>query len=822
MMQLTCWVFAAALVAAASCVAVAAGEAPAQWIVVAPDVPRQAATAFFARDWNLGPDVRKATLRTSGLGVYELTVNGVRPGDPNEILRPGFTTHGKTRQLDAFDVTELVRRADGRCALRVFVSTSWWSDACTGAANGAPGFYCELDVTDRAGGVRRLGTDASWTGAWAGPVKTAGIFEGEDYDARAANLPDPTVPVAVLRHSPGVLRPNEGARVVRRTDLALAPVAVSVWRTNEVTGADAAQGGKIVARAANFAAGDICLAQGEMLLVDFGQNAAAHPCLSFAGAAGVTVRIRVAEMLNDGNGAKARGNDGPEGSLYHANYKTARSEINYTFAGTGVETYQPAFTYFGYRYLSLVADGAIRVRSVRSVPVTSIRREMTRGTIETGHAGVNRLIKNCEWGMYSNYLSVPTDCPQRDERQGWTADTLAFAPSALYAADVAPFLRKWLGDLRDVQQPDGSFASAAPRGAFYGHTTGRAGWGDAGVLVPWLVWKYGGGTAVIDENWAAMTRYLGFLARKTAAFPVATTWEYGDWLSFEKLESLSGRINGPDGKPSAAAFRWWSYLTDAFYLLDVQAMRDMAAACGRTAEAAPFGRLAEALRTRMRERYLVAGRLEGEMRDMQTANLFAFKLGLFATADAKVEAKRRLLASFDAHGGCLQTGFLGTAILMDTLTDIGESRRAWDLLLNRKFPSWLYAVDNGATTVWERWNSYSREKGFGPVGMNSFNHYAYGSVLAWLYSTAAGIRPSEDGAGFDRFVLAPQPDRRLGSLTATFRTPKGEIRSAWRYAGEKWIWEFTVPAGAEALVRMPGEAVPTLHPAGTYRVEKTI
>ncbi|HCG20655.1 MAG TPA: glycosyl hydrolase family 18 [Verrucomicrobia bacterium] len=810
----------AAFVGASSCVAAVTNEPCARWIAVAPGVPRRAATAFFARDWILGADIRRATLRTSGLGVYELTVNGVRTGDPNAVLRPGFTTPGKTRQLATFDVTDLVRRADGRCAIRAFVSNAWWGDACTGVANGEPGFYAELEVADGAGDVRRHGTDGRWTGSWAGPVQTAGIFEGEDYDARAANPPDPTVSVRVLSEAVGVFRPEEDAAVVRREDLALRPVAASIWRTNEVTGADAAHDGKIVARAADFAAGDIRLAKGDMLLVDFGQNAAAHPRLSFSGAAGVRARIRVAEMLNDGNGAKTRSNDGPEGSLYHANYKTARSEINYTFAGTGVETYQPAFTYFGYRYLSLVADGDIRVRSILSVPVTSVRRELGRGTVETGHVGVNRLIQNCEWGMYSNYLSIPTDCPQRNERQGWTADTLAFAPSALYVANVAAFLRKWLGDLRDVQQPDGSFASAAPRGAYYGHTTGRTGWGDAGVLVPYLVWKFGGGTSVLDENWDAMMRYLGFLARKTATIPVATTWEYGDWLSFEKLESLSGRINGADGKPTAAAFKWWSYLTDAYYLWDARAMREMAAARGRADEAARFGRLADSLRTRMRKRYLPDGRLYDEIRDMQTANLFALKLGLFAADAAREEAKRRLLANFDAHGGCLQTGFLGTAILMDTLTEIGETRRAYDLLLNRTFPGWLYTVDNGATTAWERWNSYTKEKGFGPVGMNSFNHYAYGSVLAWLYSTAAGMRPPADGAGFDRFTLAPQPDRRLGSCTATFRTPKGEIRSAWRYEGVKWIWEFTVPPGAEARVRIPGESAPTVYSAGTYRVAR--
>ena len=800
----------------------AASPNVAVWLTVAPDAPRRAATALFARDFSLGMDARRVTLRTSGLGVYELTVNGERPGDPDEILRPGFTTPFKTRQMAMFDVTESVRRAGGRCALRATVSNAWWGDACTGVPNGQPGFWCELTVEDAAGAVRRFGTDGSWRAAWDGPVKRAGIFEGEDYDARDAHPPVPAAAV-VLSQDPGALRSDAAAAVVRREDLALSPVAAFVWRTNEVTGADAAHFGVAVRRPVDLASGGVRLAKGEMLLVDFGQNAAAHPHLTFAAARGTCARLRVAEMPNDGNGAKARGNDGPGGSLYHANYKTARSEVRYTFAGTApAETYRPSFTYFGYRYLSLVADGEVRVLSVRSVPVTSVRRELERGTVTTGHDGVNRLIRNCVWGLYSNYLSIPTDCPQRDERQGWTADTLAFASSALYTADVAAFLRKWLGDLRDVQSPDGRFASAAPRGAFYGHTTGRAGWGDAGVLVPYLVWKHGGGTAVVEENWAAMTNYLGFLARKTATCPVATTWEYGDWLSFEKLESLSGRINGPDGRPTAAAFRWWSYLTDAFYLLDVRAMRVLAAACGKADAARAYGARADALLARMRARYLPDGRLYDEIRDMQTANLFALKLGLFATDDARADATRRLLASFDAHGGCLQTGFLGTAILMDTLTEIGEATRAYDLLLNRAFPSWLYTVDNGATTAWERWNSYTKEKGFGPVGMNSFNHYAYGAVLAWLYASAAGIRPAAEGAGFDRFVLAPHPDRRLGFVAATLRTGRGVIRSAWRFVDATWIWDYTVPEGTEAQVLVPGDAAPVCRPAGVYREVRVI
>lgn len=809
--------------------AAADGDMPevrgAKWITVAPGVATNAATAQFAFDLPpgaLGADVAKATLRASALGVYEVRVNGVRPGDADEILRPGFTTWFKTRQVETFDVTDAVRRGGGSLSLRATVANSWWGDGCARAEDGVPGFLCVLEIRRSDGTTLRLVTDERWRAGWEGPVKVAGIFDGEDYDARAATGWETNLVAKAVeyRGRHGAALPKMGRGVWRRHDLALEPVAGYAWRLDDVRGATAERFGDVVKRPLDVS-GDapIVVRPGEEVVLDFGQNAAAHPEFAFrAAAAGTRLTVNCAEMLNDAGGEKARGCDGPGGSRFRRNYSRARSEINYTFAKTMTdETYRPTFTFFGYRYLTLRADAEVVVTRVRSVPVTSVLKDWERGTLATGDARVNRLVANCRWSMYSNYLSVPTDCPQRNERQGWTGDAQAFAKTAMYEADVGAFLGKWMRDMRDMQAADGAYGATAPFGCLDAYVTlhegatraGWFGWADAGIIVPYRVWKMGGGTKIVEENWESMKRYMAFMARKAEAFPTTVTWECADWLSFEKLESCAGYVQGGfSWKGTPVHKKWWSYLNDAYFLFDCRMMGEMAAAIGKADEAAAAQARCETVLARMRERYLDAdGRLFADVRDMQAANLFALKTGLFASDARRREACETLRRSFAAHGGCLQTGFLGTSILLDTLVESGETEMAYDLLLNGKSPGWLAAVDCGATTVWEAWDSYSKERGFRKDGMLSYNHYANGAVLGWLYEKAAGIAAPKEGPLGPRLVLAPHPDRRLGSCAATLRLPQGVVKSAWSYAADgAWTWTFAIPDGVSAEVVVPGAA----------------
>lgn len=465
----------------------------------------------------------------------------------------------------------------------------------------------------------------------------------------------------------------------------------------------------------------------------------------------------------------------------------------------------------------------MRIKSLVSIPVTSIARELETGTLTTGHESVNKLISNTYWGQLSNYLSVPTDCPQRNERLGWTADTQVFAETGTFFADTRLFFHKWMRDMVDNQSPEGGFPSVAPFGQ-YGNETMRLGWADAGIIVPWTVWKQFGDTQIIEENWAAMDKFMNHIYATKYDHETLRgenlNYQYADWLSYEPLESCGG-LAFSGGKLLPEALAYWNYLSASYWVIDATLMRDMAEATGR--DTSLYQQMADEARAYIRENFLNA---DGTFRTqvfntMQTPALFALKNGL-VEGEAKVAMIARLRRNFQEHDNCLQTGFLGTSILMATLTENGMVDIAYELLFQRKNPSWLYSVDNGATTIWERWNSYMLDKGMGPRGMNSFNHYAYGCVCEWIWETAAGIASHPAQPGFKHIIMKPIPDQRLGHIDAEYSSAAGLVKSSWRYEGDQWIWDFTIPAGATATVTLPGETESKEYASGTYQIVKNL
>ncbi|MDE6402901.1 MAG: glycosyl hydrolase family 18, partial [Muribaculaceae bacterium] len=521
---------------------------------------------------------------------------------------------------------------------------------------------------------------------------------------------------------------------------------------------------------------------------------------------------RPGELLNDGNGAFSRGMDGPEGSVHRLNLRIPHSGmlIDYTFGDNdGFVSYRPRYTFFGYRFMNVTADDEVRIKSLRSIPVTSISSDMETGTLSTGNDDINKLISNVVWGQRSNYLSVPTDCPQRNERLGWTADTQVFSETGTFFANTDRFFHKWMRDMRDTQHELGGFPGVAPI-AQYGALQGdfaRLGWSDAGVIVPWVVWKQFGDTAIINENWDALEKYMDHITSTRYTHELLTeennNFQWADWLSYEPLESAGGGIYYTDAKGNTSlrpeAIEYWNYLSACYWLIDAGMMRDMAAATGR--DAAKYDAIVDEARRHIADSFLNAdGTFKTDiLNTMQTPALFALKTGI-VSGEAKDKMIARLTDNFKEHGNCLQTGFLGTSILMPTLTENGMTDIAYELLFHRNNPSWLYSVDNGATTIWERWNSYMLDKGMGPQGMNSFNHYAYGCVAEWMWETMAGISSDTSAPGFKRIIMKPVPDKRLGHVNARYNSAAGVIESNWRYEGDKWIWEFTIPEGAVAEV----------------------
>ena len=867
-------------------------------------------TALFTKTVVNPKAVAEAWWCVTGLGVFRAFLNGAEVG-AEDFLKPGFTHFAKTKHSFCYDVTALLRSGAGEGNdFAAYVSSGWWRDKIVRFRGKRSAFRAMLVLRHADGTETRVGTDTSWRASGAaGPVLHAAIFDGEDYDARhaegaegmahaefaksaeASSLPPfergetrgPLLKGAVAKADwgcsagestpfgasaientefPGEIVPMEGPPVRLRHDLAMEPVEAYVWQG--VDGADEGHFGKVVKRRSlvprpsslvTAEGNGMAIDEGETLVLDFGQNCAAVPEFVFRAARGVTLTARPAEMLNDGDGDKARHCDGPGGSAYVAEYRGAPIRARYTFAGAPEETYRPSFTFYGGRYLSITADGPVEILRVRWIPVSSIAAEAETASLETGDATLNRFIRNVLWGQRSNYLSVPTDCPQRAERLGWTADTQVFAKAASYNAVVYPFLRKWMRDMRDSQRPDGGFPGVAPPGTI-GTSEHQFGWADAGIIVPYTLWRHFGDDTIVRENWDAMARYVALVERMKFDSPQAREHQWADWLSLEKLETASGRAyvggvkNVPPVKEDALVL--WRYFGACYWLWDARMMAEMAAALPGIAaeqqaydskgiaagsEQADYGKSADRALAYIRENFVdpADGMLIPLFRDMQTPALFALRLGILDEAPARA-TRDALLANIRDHGTCLQTGFLGTAILLDTLSGgasaLGPDGRtalglpaapdvAYSLLLQHGYPSWLYSVDQGATTVWESWDAYTVAKGFSP-GVRSFNHYAYGAIFAWMMGTMAGIREDPAAPGWRHFLLAPLPDRRMGRVAARYRSPYGEIESAWRYHADGTIsYRFAVPANTTATLLLPGEDAATLLP-GTHELQRTV
>ena len=787
------------------------------------------ATAAFVRTLVNPKPVAKALLVTTSRGVGEYYLNGQTFAQ--ETLKPGFTqveTAGcpyikPRRHLYGYDITPIWHTSQGATnLLSALVTGGWYGDALTcGIGQGRkPQLLQLLQLTYSDGTQETFPSTDAYRAAYAGPILYADIYYGQTQDARIPDtfLSQPAASAHWLpaRQSPvqnELLQPVPGAQIYDRYDLALPAQTLTLYQG--ATGADANQSyGKIniIATPTNTAT----ILPGQTLIADFAQNAAARPSLLIQAPEGTRLTFRFAEMLNDGNGSKARGCDGPEGSLYLANMRSCPSQFDYISNGK-TTTVHPTFSFWGYRYLSVTADRPATLSQITSIPVTSLTQAMERGHLRTGNQLVNRLVSNTLWGLRSNYLSVPTDCPQRDERQGWMADTQVFVPTALCFADVSAFLRKYLADIRDCQLPDGQVTSVAPQVGRFA-SPNRLGWADGAVIIPYTLWRETGDKAPLAEAYDSMKAYVNSIAPSFYATP-SNSWQYADWLSFEQWETC--RDNYWNGRPAAVG-EWWDFLGACYCYRDAEILRQAATALGNRRDAGQWLTLREATRKHLLGRWFTAeGELIEAFRGQQTAHVIALNFGIVPEA-ARGKVARSLAALIRSNGTRLSTGFLGTSLLLETLSRHGETALAYDLLLQEAFPSWLYSVNQGATTIWERWNSYTKEKGFGPVGMNSFNHYAYGSVVSWLFGTAGGIRPVVGGNGKLAVLLAPEPDRRLGHLEAVRAVGGGLVRSAWSYEGATWKWSFTVPEGLRAAVRLPGESIVRAYKPGTYTIEKKL
>jgi alpha-L-rhamnosidase len=710
--------------------------------------------------------VASARLLTTALGLHETRINGQRVGA--DVLAPGWTDYTKRLQYKVFDVTGQIRR--GANAVGALLGNGWYSGSLGFAGSQRygtrPWYSAQLLLTYTDGTTSVVETDSSWKTATS-PIRADDLYHGETYDARLA------VPGW---DSPGFDDSGWTAPVVRTE---AAPTMVS----QVDNGVTVQQEFRPVA---------ITQPKPDVWVFDLGQNFTGWNRLAVRGPAGTTVTMRHAEVLN------------PDGTIYTTNLRAAQVTDRFTLAGTGgVETYEPRFTVHGYRYVEVTGLPAGTTPTAGMVTGRAAWAAGGRpGALTTSDPLVNQLQHNILWGTRSNMLSIPTDCPQRDERLGWTGDIGIFAGTATFNLATQNFLDKFADDLVDAQRADGAFTDVAPAvidGA------GRAGWGDAGVIVPYTVWQRYGDTAVIDEHFAAMTRWVDYLRATARPDLVRDVWTFGDWLNVND--------NTAQDLISTAFFSWSARLVSR-----------MAAATGRDAEAATYGQLADSVATAFTNHFLAADGTVGS--NTQTGYVLALAFDLLP-GNRRQQAADKLVAKVAASGGHLSVGFLGVENLLPVLADHGHVDTAYQILLQPDFPGWGYMSSHGATTVWERWDGIRTDGSFNDPGMNSFNHYGLGSVGDFLYRQVGGLGPASPGYG--SLLIAPKPGGGLTSARAAYETPYGQAVSDWSSSGGRLTLRVTVPAGTSATVRVPAsgaiayppEAVPTapgvFHvPAGSY------
>jgi alpha-L-rhamnosidase len=531
-------------------------------------------------------------------------------------------------------------------------------------------------------------------------------------------------------------------------------------------------------------------------VIDFGQNMTGVVEFVIAGKAGDRISYTCAEVLDK------------DGNFYNDNYRTAKNRVTYVLDGTQ-RVLKPKFSFQGFRYIRLEEYPADFFETVQSITAVVWHTKLQRtGHFRCGNPKVNQLYHNIIWGQKGNYLDVPTDCPQRDERLGWTGDAQVFCRTAAYNFDVRNFFRKWLGDLRLEQLENGAILGICPHLPDKSSIRISAGWGDCATIIPWELYKIYGDPGFLAENFEMMVRWVEYIrATGDNEYLWLTGYHYGDWLAME--EGMEDSYVGATANDLVAT---------AFYAYSVSLLVRSGHILGK--DMAEYEQLLQNIKKEFRAYFMPEGDLLDEypMTELfqpgrkvidivrkgrtQTALTLILKFGLCEDKD-KPRFAKMLDEMVEKNGGRMTTGFLGTPYILQALTENGYAGRAYDLFFQEENPSWLYSVNHGATTMWEHWNSLKEDGSFWSTNMNSFNHYAYGAVGAWMYETVAGIQMAETAAGFEKLVLAPIPDGRLGFVECAIDTVRGRVESSWIYEGDAVRLCFTVPEGVEARICLP-------------------
>ncbi|HEY4299395.1 MAG TPA: glycoside hydrolase family 78 protein [Candidatus Didemnitutus sp.] len=714
---------------------------------------------YLRREFNLHGKPERARLYVTALGLYEIYLNRQRVGDGH--FTPGWTDTHKRVQYQVYDVTDLL--AGGDNVVGAILGDGWY---CGNVAQKGrqvygdrPKLLAQLELTYADGRRETIATDSSWQLA-GGPILENDLLMGESYDARQ-ELPD------WLGLKPGG-GDWQAARVFSDPGIELSPTLDRPVTTEE----DRKPVGD-PHKIPNWAT--------DRYIFDFGQNLVGNVTLRVKAPAGTTIKLRFAEMLD------------AAGDMYVENLRTARATDHYTCRGDPAgETWTPCFTFHGFRYAEISGLPKGTAPGADSLVAHVMHTAMApAGDFSCSEPLVNQLQHNIQWGQRGNYFEVPTDCPQRDERLGWTGDAQAFIRTGAWNRDVAAFFTKWQRDIADAQSPSGSVPAVIPN-IDLAPADGGPGWADAAVICPWTVYECYGDRPLLGKHFEEIRRFVDSLAAQSLddirLHPDLEKWAgFGDWLALDG----SGRREG--GTPK-------DLIATAFYAHDARLVAAMARALGRADDASKYDQLADRVTHAFQRRFVTADGLVAG--NTQTSYVLALHFDLVPDA-LRPKLVRALARDIRDRGNKLSTGFIGTPYLLHELARGGELDLAYALLMQKDWPSWLYAVTQGATTIWERWDGWTKENGFQDKGMNSFNHYAYGAVGAWLYQVVAGIEIDPAMPGYKHILLQPRPGGTLVSAQASHETPFGKVSSAWQRADHSFTWDVIVPPNTTASVRLP-------------------
>jgi alpha-L-rhamnosidase len=707
------------------------------------------------RQFSVHGGVRRARVYASARGLYELYVDGKKVS--RDVFRPGWTDYKKRIQYQTYDVTS--RLAVGDHAIGLIVGDGWYCGnvAWAGRQNYGPKpmGLAQLEIEYDDGSRETVATDASWAGLSrlpghqesGGPIRSNDLLMGESYDARLEdeNWASPW---------------GSNVRVGGYTNVVEEPLGnvPLVWQPNEP-----------VRELDVLSAKTMTEPKPGTFVFDLGQNMVGFARLKVRGPAGSTVTIRYAEMLN------------PDGTLYTTNLRRAKATDTYTLKGGSLETWQPRFTFHGFRYVELTGF-PVRptLESVKGVVIGSAMPQT--GWFTTSNSMINQLQHNIFWGQRSNYLEVPTDCPQRDERLGWMGDAQIFVRTATFNNDIAAFMTKWTQDVEDGQSADGSFADVSPRIGV--GPDGSPAWGDAGVIVPWTIYQQYGDKRLLARRYESMKRWVDFIDKNNPdhIWIKRSGANYGDWLNVQ------------DDTPR-------DVVATAFFAHSTRLLHESAKVLGKAEDAKKYGDLFIAIRNTFQKQFIAPdGRIKG---DTQTAYLLAVGFGLVDIGGDQMRAARTRLRELivDKRDTHLSTGFLGCGYLNPVLSQLGMTQLAYKLLLTETYPSWLYPVKNGATTIWERWDGWTDTKGFQDPGMNSFNHYSFGAVGEWMYSKVGGLAVTPN----ERFAFRMQPEVGPGinSALTKYESIFGTAQTYWKRSGSDFTFTVHIPANTKAYVLIP-------------------